>query len=277
VEKERGHGGEQRQRADQLRQEIRALEGRDLQLWSIGLLITLVVGAGFIALIWPNVMWHLGELRLDGRYLPQLIFGFAVLIVLFNIYTLKQRRMLQITRDELIHQVIRSEAAERLSLVDPLTEVFNRRYLERVLSQEVSRADRRNTPLAFAMIDVDEFKSANTRFGHLIGDRILTDIAQLLKRTFRTSDMLVRYGGDEFLVLMGDTDEQQAQAAVERLQAQVEGWNRARLIPGYEMKLSCGVAVYSKGADALEVIEAADGRMYESKLHKSPPLRTFPS
>jgi len=254
---------------EQLRQEIRALEGRDFHLWSIGVLVTLVVAAGFVALVWPNVMWNLGEFRVDGRYFPQLIYGFVTLVVLFNIYQIQQRRLLGHARDELVHQLLRGEAMERLSLVDPLTETFNRRYLDQILPKEVSRTDRRGSSLALAVIDVDDFKSVNTRFGHPVGDRVLAEVAQLLKKLFRASDTVIRYGGDEFLVLMGDTNEQEAEAAVARLHAQVNRWNLTDAIAGYKMGLSCGVAVYTKGANATEVLETADNRMYGQKLQKS--------
>lgn len=255
-------------RAEELRREIQALEGRDLQLWSIGLLVILVVAAGFVALIAPNVMWNLSVLRVEGRYLPQLIFGFIALIVLFNIYAVGQRRVLRHTREELVRQLIRSEAAEKLSLVDPLTEIFNRRYLDQIISREVSRADRLGTGLTFLMTDVDGFKAVNTRFGHLVGDRILNEVAQVLKRTFRTSDTVIRYGGDEFLVVLADTHEQQARRAVERLLEQVDRWNRTNPTVGYTMGLSCGLAAYTKGAKITDVLEAADQRMYQHKARR---------
>jgi len=254
-----------------LRREIEALEGRDLQLWSIGILILVVVAAGFVALILPNIMWNLGELRLDGRYVPQLFFGFIALIVLFNVYLLKQRRVLRATRGELVSELVRREAAEELSLMDPLTDVFNRRYLERILAKETTRADRRGSSLALMMIDVDGLKAVNTRFGHRVGDRVLTEVAQLLRKNLRLSDTIIRYGGDEFLVLMSDTDEEQAQSAMRRLFKQVGAWNRANSIPSYTMALSFGVAAYSKGADFAEVLEAADQRMFQHKGRSSSP------
>jgi diguanylate cyclase (GGDEF)-like protein len=256
--------------AERLRQDMRALEDRDFQLWSIGILVTLVVAAGFVALVWPDTMWNLGGLRLDGRYVPQLIFGFVTLVVLFNIYQLQQRRVLRNTRDELLRQILRGEAVERLSLMDPLTETFNRRYLEQILPKEVSRADRRGGSLALVMIDVDGFKLVNTRFGHLVGDKVLIEVAQLLKKVFRASDTVIRYGGDEFLVLMGDTTEQEARAAIARLQVQVDRWNLKSTAAGYRMGLSCGTSVYVKGAKPSEVLELADNRMYSEKLQKIP-------
>ncbi len=247
---------------EDLEREMKALEGRDLQLWSISLLVILIVAGGFVAIIFPNVMWKLGTLRLDGRYVPQLFFGFIALILLFNIYAVQQRRALHHLRAELLREFVRAEAAEKLTLVDPLTEMFNRRYLDQIISSEVGRADRRGTSLTFLMMDVDEFRSVNTRLGHLVGDRILSEVGKLLRETFRRSDTVLRYGGDEFMVVMPETNEQQAEPAIERLLARVAYWNRQETLPGFRLRLSCGLATYTKGADVKEVLDTADQRLY---------------
>jgi diguanylate cyclase (GGDEF)-like protein len=253
---------------ENLHKDVKALEGRDLQLWSIGVLTILVVAAGIIAIVLPNIAWNMGSLRLNGRYLPPLLFGFIALIVLFNIYAIQQRQSLSTLRQELLRQFVRSDAAEKLSLVDPLTDIFNRRYLDRMIASEVKRADRQQTMLTFLMIDVNDFKSANTRLGHGVGDRILSEMGKLLKKTFRTSDITIRYGGDEFLVVMPETDERQAQRAVERLLANVDSWNREYVQSGFRLTLSCGIAAYTKDADVKHVIETAYQRMI---LYKAAP------
>jgi hypothetical protein len=132
---------------ENLHKDVKALEGRDLQLWSIGVLTILVVAAGIIAIVLPNIAWNMGSLRLNGPYLPPLLFGFIALIVLFNIYAIQQRQSLSTLRQELLRQFVRSDAAEKLSLVDPLTDIFNRRYLDRTIASEVKRADRQQTTL----------------------------------------------------------------------------------------------------------------------------------
>ncbi|HLI31026.1 MAG TPA: GGDEF domain-containing protein [Terriglobia bacterium] len=253
-------------RLEHIAQEIRAVDNRDLHMWSIGLLVMLVVAGGFMALVFPNVMWGIKDLRVDDRYLPQLFFGFVALIVLFNIYAMDKKRALQHARSELVRQLIRSEAAEMLSLVDPLTNLFNRRYLDEIISKEASRASRYGSELTLMMIDVDAFKSVNTRFGHLFGDQVLTEVANLLKKNFRNSDIVVRYGGDEFLVILPETSETEGQRAIERLQSQVDAWNRNPAFEGYKMSLSCGLASFTGGKGAREVIEMADSQMY---LHKN--------
>lgn len=258
---------------NQLQRDIQELETKDLHLWTVSVLVIVILAAGFAALVLPNVMGRQGFLQVNGRYLPQLFFGFVALIVLFNLYALQRRRSLQIMRDKLVGEFVRREAAEKLALVDPLTELYNRRYLSQVVTREASRADRLNSRMTILVIDVDGFKSFNTRFGHLQGDRLLGEVAQALKRTFRTSDTLIRYGGDEFLALLTDTDEKQAQEAVARLNKQLDRLNFSKIHKGFTLSLTCGLATYSKGNNANDVLLAAEQDMLAQKSRQSPPSR----
>lgn len=262
---------EETTRTQELHHEIQVLDEKDIQLWSIGVIIILVLACGFAALVLPNIIWHLDILRLSGTYLPQLFLGFIVLIVLFNVYTLKRRRALLRTRGEVVQELVRREAAEKLSLVDPVTELYNRRYLEQLLLREVNRADRLGTPLTFLKVDIENFKAVNTQFGHMRGDRVLAEVGELLKRNFRSSDTIIRYGSDEFLVLMTDTDETLAQRGTERLNRQIERWNQANSAEGFTLAVSCGLATYVKGNDVAEVLHLVDQKMYQNKRHETPP------
>ncbi len=253
----------------QLLGQIERLDGRDLQLWSIAALIILVLAAGILALLFPDVVWHLGTMHLDGRYLPQLFFGFVGLILLFNIYALQKRYSLRAARTDLLRELIRRQSAEQQALVDPLTEVFNRRYMEQVLAREVNRANRLGSAITFLMIDLDGFKSVNTRLGHLKGDQLLCEVAHVLKRNFRTSDTVIRYGGDEFLVVMPDTSSMQAIPAMNRLLAHAKRWNQDHADEDYTMSLSCGLSTYNKGDNMESVIAAADQHMYTEKARRS--------
>jgi diguanylate cyclase (GGDEF)-like protein len=248
-----------------LRRRVHGLEMRDFQLWSIVILIIVVLAVGIVGLVLPNLMWRMGTLHAEGRYLPQLFFAFVTLVILFNVYILQQRRELSHSREELVRQIMYNEAAERLSMVDPLTETFNRRYMDQILEKDLSRAERQGISLVFLMIDVNDFKSVNTRFGHLVGDQILIEVATVLKNTFRASDIIIRYGGDEFLVMLSDCNEQDAQRAIERLQSRTRRWSENSTVVGYKMSLSFGLAEYGKGANLTEVLNAADRMMYEYK------------
>ena len=258
--------GEDRfQSSEQLQHELEQLEGRDLHLWSIALLVCIVLAAGLCALIAPKLMWNVGQLRLDAAYLPQIFFGFITLIVLFNAYVLEQRRMLRRARREITHQLLRANTAEQLAQVDPLTETYNRRFLHDLLRKEISRAQRTHNNLSLAMIDVNDFKSINTKFGHVIGDGLLRDVATILKSTFRAADSVIRYGGDEFLVIMTETDTEQAAIAIARLQKNVERWNAGKHVADWTLKLSCGFETYQDGMQVEDLITAADQKMYVEK------------
>ena len=131
-------------------------------------------------------------------------------------------------------------------MIDPLTEMYNRRYIMRAIASETARADRQNSQFAFLMIDLDDFKRANDVLGHLAGDRILRELSALLRNTFRTSEIISRFGGDEFLVLLIESDQEMAVRAAERLQEAVAEWNKGEPIKGYTMAVSCGSAVYER-------------------------------
>ncbi len=256
-----------------LESQMKHLSGRDLQLWMLGFLIFLVLVAGVIVLVLPNLFADIGTMRAEGRYLPQLFLGLIALVVLFNVYLMEQRRSLNIARQELVRQMLISEKNEELTLVDPLTQTFNRRYMERVLPKEVSRTHRRNSTLTVMMIDLDDFKLINDTLGHSAGDDLLVEAALLLQRTFRSSDTILRYGGDEFLVILPDTTEQQAQYAVERLLNEVVCWNAVARHEA-RMSLSCGAAQYRRGDDISKVLREADQQMYAHKgRHKNRPAR----
>ena len=251
-----------------LQRQLAIQEDRDYQLWSIAVLALIVVSAAFAAILFPTVLWGSETNQLRGRYLPTLLFGFIALIVLFNIYLIGQRRTLRRTRLALIAQMVRADEAVAQSFIDPLTHVFNRHYMEHLIPREVKRTDRLDGVLALLMVDVNAFKAVNSRFGHLEGDLFLQQVARVLKSTFRGSDTIIRFGGDEFLVVMPDTSEDGAQLAIARLLDAVAAWNAATESNRYCMSLSCGAACYRRGDTVDRVLDLADRRMYDQKARQ---------
>jgi diguanylate cyclase (GGDEF)-like protein len=251
-------------RTEEIQSQFQFLSSRDLQLWSISLLVIVVLGAGFAALIAPNLVWKPALFHAEGRYLPQLFFGLISLVLLFNIYIIAQKRELNATRKALVQELIFNERLQGLSLLDPLTQVLSRRALDQMLDKEVARSNHTGSPLTVLMLDIDNFSSINTRVGQSGGDRLLSEAARLLKNTFRGSDMVFRYGGDEFLVVMPDTTEQQAERAVARLLTEVDRWN-AENRSADELALSCGLASYVTGARIADVLATVSRRMLMKK------------
>jgi diguanylate cyclase (GGDEF)-like protein len=257
------------ERSEQLQVQIQSLSGRDFQLWSIALLVILVLMAGFAALIAPNMVWKAQLLHTDARYFPQLFFGLISLVLLFNIYVVGQKRELNSTRKALIRELVFNERLENLSLVDPLTQLYNRRALEQMLGKEVTRANRQGTPLSVVLLDMDNFKNLNEELGNQAGDEFLVMTSKLLRATFRGSDNVFRYGGDEFIVVMPETTETQAEHALKRLSAAVERWN-LETRPRRELALSWGLGSHVIGSSATDLLQTANRKMFLKKHNLVP-------
>ncbi len=151
--------------------------------------------------------------------------------------------------------------------VDQVTGVNNHRYLQERLTQEVARSARSRSPLSVLMIDLDGFKAINDIHGHADGDRVLRNVAAGLRLAVRANDIVARYGGDEFVVLMPDTDLAAAQLVAERVVAGVRG-QRHQLADGSEGTVACsaGLALYpDDGRTATRLLRAADAAMYKVK------------
>lgn len=270
-----------RRETGKIRSEIDSIQSRFFHLLSITTLVMLALATGMAIRVLPRVIWNLRASQNEWLLLPQLVCGLLALVGLLSWYVLQQRLHLRNTQQQLIRELVRRETAERLAVIDPLTEIYNRRYIMRAIASEVARADRQDSRFSFLMIDVNGFKAANDSLGHPTGDRILRELVQVLQKTLRTSDVISRYGGDEFLVLLIDADEVMAARAVERLQEAVTKWNAATPIEGYLMSISCGFATYRRGADPAATLATADQAMYQAKCSFSPgdsateePIRT---
>jgi diguanylate cyclase (GGDEF)-like protein len=151
--------------------------------------------------------------------------------------------------------------------VDQVTGVNNHRYLQERLRQEVARAARLRSPMAVLMIDLDGFKLINDKHGHADGDRVLRGVSAMLKQTVRTNDIVARYGGDEFVILMPDTDDGAARVVADRVVRGIRGQAHP-LTDGSDGHVSCsvGLSVYPQdGRTAAQLLKVADAAMYGVK------------
>jgi diguanylate cyclase (GGDEF)-like protein len=256
-------------RADEIQQQIQQLSGRDFQLWSIGILVILVLTSGLLALLVPNLVWTQRVVHVEHSYLPQLFFGLISLILLFNIYLLSQKKTLNNTRLALIRELVLNERLESLSLIDPLTQLLNRRALNELVPREVARANRVGSSLTFMAIDLNGFSDLSSKFGALEGDKVLVDFAKILKTVFRGADLAFRQSGDQFLIMMPDTTEEQADFPVQRILREVDQWNLASK-KDYELSFSWALAPYVTGSDAEDVLRTVDRKMYSKKHNLAP-------
>ncbi len=149
---------------------------------------------------------------------------------------------------------------EYLSTTDFLTGLFNYRYFMRALKQEIDRSVRHSNQICLLMFDVDDFKSYNDTFGHLEGDHALKEIARSLKESLRKLDIICRYAGDEFVIIIPETDLVEAKVVVEKIQTAVSKLQLKRKIT-----LSMGLSSYHKNNDVRDFIRKADQALYQAK------------
>lgn len=175
-----------------------------------------------------------------------------------------------IQRAQMVESTMADNARlEQLAQTDPLTQLLNRRALTERITAEMERALRYDSTMALLMIDLDHFKRVNDTYGHLVGDDVLRDVAQLLSDTIRASDIVARYGGEEFLVLLPETDDAGAESFAERIREAVEHHRFASesLPEPLRLTASVGVAVYP--AARIESVEdlfaRADAALYRAK------------
>ncbi len=149
---------------------------------------------------------------------------------------------------------------------DPLTRALNRRFLPSVLGREVTLAKKANTPLSVLMLDIDHFKGINDNHGHAVGDIVLRHTAELLLNAVRDSDFVFRYGGEEFLIVLVETDQREASAIAERIRQQLAGQDvSVRDGQTLSVTASIGVATHEGHPDYEYLIEAADKALYHAK------------
>lgn len=173
------------------------------------------------------------------------------------------------------HLIIRDITEDvRLSTTDPLTSIYNRRFIDEFMGKEIERSRRKNMEFSVVIMDVDEFKKINDMHGHLTGDLVLKSFSSLILGTLRKSDVIGRYGGDEFVIIMPETCRDRADMVIERLMKEIE----KMFIPlpeGLSIKMtsSYGIATYPEDGTSIDVLLMnADARLYETKkLRKCSP------
>lgn len=154
----------------------------------------------------------------------------------------------------------------RMTTVDGLTQVFNRRYFEDAIERELSRSRRYARPLSLVLLDIDFFKKINDTWGHLAGDAVLKEVAGTVRSRTRREDVLARFGGEEFALLLPEVDQKGAAQLAEKVRKLVE--KHVFKFDGEEIPvtLSAGVATLAKKSeDAHELIRRADEKLYEAK------------
>jgi diguanylate cyclase (GGDEF)-like protein len=179
--------------------------------------------------------------------------------------------MLSLVTESMLARDYSNETLLRFAFTDFLTGLKTRGYFEQQFDLELARAERRGTPVALLMIDIDHFKRLNDTHGHPAGDLVLHDVAAILTSDLRQIDIAARYGGEEFILLLPETTLQGAKLVAQRLRYSVEQAKfrtSARNLPEEHVTISIGVAVFPDEARfKRELLEAADAALYQAKAN----------
>ncbi len=250
----------------EIERRLRHLERRDWWLWVTAVVIMLLLCAAVFLLAVP--------LQLDEPQNPlflrlgSTVKALTALVVLFSIFAVYQQFVIRRLRAQAAAQIAvmaameaRAEVNEKLAIIDPLTGLFNRRYSDAQIQAEIARARRQKQPFTVLFLDLNDFKGINDWYGHAAGDQALRDFAARIRKEIRTSDVPVRYGGDEFVLLLPNCGAQCVPDLLARLKdptVEYEG----QMIP---MSFSAGWAEWRPGDTADELVRRADQALYTEK------------
>jgi diguanylate cyclase (GGDEF)-like protein len=254
------------ERAKEIRSNLRKIGRKNWSLWFLAVVIALSLTFA-IATLSMAVIFDPHDPFYHFR-MSQAVRGLVGMVLLFSVYTLYQQFQLMNTRSQLAEQVdiateqhMLAEAYLKLAMVDPLTGLHNRRYAQDRLIAEISRAQRLKTSLTVLIMDLDELKRINDRWGHAAGDLVLKTFGDRLSKAIRGSDLAARIGGDEFVALLPECDPNQVQHVLGRLSS-LEIQVEAQKI---SFRFSAGWTDYQSGETAEQFFERADQALYAEK------------
>ena len=252
--------------AKELAEERRRIEKRDWWVRGYSILVILLLTFAVISLTLPAVLTDAETIF--KMKLTEAVFGLITLIVLFNIYTIYQEVLIKRLRRQLLEKQDHYGILRNLAMIDPLTGLYNRRFAEQRLAAEVARSERRGHPLTVLTLDLDNFKEINDTYGHPAGDQVLQEFASRLNKVIRGSDLAVRLGGDEFLVVLPECTLDQLKLVLERLSSFELDW-QGQKIP---VNFSAGWKDYEMGDRPEEMLARADQALYTSKRAAKKPV-----
>jgi len=229
----------------------------------------LILTAGVSSLSLPAIIE--GRNTPSGTGAMQAVGGLVFLIFLFCAYLTYEKVLINRLRLEIAERQMHSTVWRDLALVDQLTGLYNRRFAERRLREEISRAARRGFALTLVLFDLDRFKQVNDQFGHAAGDAMLRTFAESLTKVTREADLAARLGGDEFLLLLTECDASQIPMMLARLHGIEMQWLDHKI----PIVFSAGWKQYEIGESPQQMMQVADKALYENKnLRRNTPMET---
>jgi diguanylate cyclase (GGDEF)-like protein len=252
--------------AEQFRTNMRHVARRQWSLWSSAVMVTLLLALGIASFSFPGLLAQAEES--SSFFLTSATRGLVGLVLVFNVYTIYQQlqihriqRQLSLQVESLGKMEVRTEEVYKLAVLDPLTGLHNRRSGEQRLAEEISRSQRHGRPLTILTLDLNGLKHVNDEFGHAAGDELIKRFAERLNKAIRGSDLAVRLGGDEFLVLLPECKPEEVRHVLSRLSGLKVECN-GRLL---EISFSAGWTNFKPGESPEELLKRADDSLYVNK------------
>jgi len=251
------------------REHMRKLDRRQWWLWSSAVLVLILLTIGVASFSFP-AMLSLGSVQhgFYSFYLNQAVRALVGVVLIFAVYVVYQQTMIIRMRNQLADQVeslakvqTLTDEVYKLAALDQLTGLYNRRSGEQRLAEEISRAVRHARPLTILLMDLDGLKQINDHLGHAAGDLVLKGFSDRLRKAIRGSDLAVRLGGDEFLVLLPECRADEVRHVLNRLDGLEVDFD-GKKVP---VRFSRGWTDYKHGETAEELLRRGDEALYENK------------
>jgi len=260
-----------------IQRELLKLESQKREIWILVAFAAAVLCLGVLSFFFPGSFWHSNTLNVS--FSPQVLFVVMVATVIVTLIYVRQDLEIRGLRLANLRQVISSQEDQAANTIDALTNVFTRGLLPDLLQGEIARAERTNRPLALLMCDVNDFKEVNDHHGHLMGDYVLAQVAAILKSCVRGSDYVIRFGGDEFLTLLPETDDKGAEIVCQRIHQKIADWDRDNRVGDSPTSLSVGWYLHVTGQSGEKDVAEVDARMYAVKQarKRAPVLADTPA
>lgn len=252
--------------AETLRDGFRKLDRRQWWLWSTTVLVLVLLTITVASFAFPPLLdvWdeaHAADLSLSVQALVGIVLLFAVYAVYQQHQIIRMRQQIAGQIDALAKVETLTSEVYKLAALDQLTGLYNRRSGEQRLAEEMSRAVRHRRPLTLLLIDIDNLKYINDRWGHAAGDQLLKQFADRLQRAIRGSDLAVRLGGDEFMVLLPECRIEEVKHVLGRVEGLRVDYDDQKL----ECAFSRGWTDFRPGETGQELLKRADAALYEHK------------
>ena len=264
--------GDPKKHSEEFRTCLGKLDRRQWWLWSSAVLTLILLTVAVASFSFPAL--HSVEEYSTSFYLNQSVRALVGIVLLFTVYLVYQQTMIIRMRNQLADQVqslakVESLTGEvyKLAALDQLTGLYNRRSGEQRLAEEISRAVRHQRALTVLLLDLDGLKQINDKLGHAAGDLLLTSFAERLQKAIRGSDLAVRLGGDEFMVLLPECRLDEVEHVLGRVYGLEIEYNGERI----RCRFSRGWTDYKPGETSQELLQRADAALYADKRARKQP------